>query len=79
MEQANQDPLLKLVKLMMKCEAETIHSFSQRKNKTAWKTVASFSSLTSQENQSILDLLRLRKIRVRLGSVLDFGSSNNLN
>ena len=36
------------------------------------KSVASFSPLTSQEYQYILDQLKLGNIRVRLGSVLDY-------
>ena len=53
------------------CKAETIHNFSQRSYKLAWKAVASFSPLTSQEYQYILDLSIIGNIRVRLISLLD--------
>ena len=56
---------------MKNCKAEIIHSFSQRKYKTTLNSIASFSTLTSQEDQYKIDLLRLRKTRVRLGSELD--------
>ena len=67
-ELTNHHPLLKSMK---NCKAEIIHSFSQRKYKTTLNSIASFSTLTSQEDQYKIDLLRLRNTRVRLGSESD--------